>query len=107
MQPGNQPSLPDRIVTLADSIQEPTCGDIRNRLIYLINELINYDFHGLTQLLYRIDVNEVKLKELLKENKETEAAPIVADMIIARQLQKIETRKQFKSNDNPPADERW
>jgi hypothetical protein len=47
-------------------------------------------------LLYRIDVDENKLKKILKEQAGTDAAQIIAQLIIEREQQKAETRKKFK-----------
>jgi hypothetical protein len=60
-----------------------------------VNELIQSDFQTLVSLLYRIDVNEIKLKNLLKDNIEKNAGKIIAGLIIERQLQKIKSRQQF------------
>jgi ribosomal 50S subunit-associated protein YjgA (DUF615 family) len=107
MQSDNKLTLPENIIEATNSIKEIPSDEIRNRLISLINELINYDFHALVQLLYRIDVNEKKLKDLLKENTGTESSSIIADLIIDRQLQKIALKKEFSKNQTPPPDESW
>jgi hypothetical protein len=73
-----------------------------------INQLIETDFHRLISLLYRIDVNEEKLKKLLKDNEKADAGLIIADLIIERQLEKIKSREQFKQKDNDKGeDEKW
>jgi hypothetical protein len=64
-----------------------------------VNGLLNKNFEQLVNLLYRLDVNEYKLKKLLKDNPETDAALLIADLIIERQLQKIRTRNEFKRKD--------
>jgi len=46
-------------------------------------------------ILYKVDVDESKLKKLLKDNPEKEAAHIIANLIIERERQKVKTRKQF------------
>ena len=73
-----------------------------------INQLIVQDFASLVQLLYRIDVNEQKLKSLLKENTGTDAARIIAVLIIERQLQKKSSRQSHRDDSNIVDDsERW
>jgi hypothetical protein len=80
----------------------------RQQLIFLINELINKDFHSLVQLLYRIDVNENKIRTFLDQNTERDSAIILADLIIERQLQKVESRHRFSSKNKPASDEeKW
>jgi hypothetical protein len=73
-----------------------------------IDELLNSDFQKLVSILYRMDINEAKLKQLLKENPRTDAGLIIADMMIERQEQKIKSRSEFKQRDeNISDDEKW
>jgi hypothetical protein len=72
-----------------------------------INHLILSDFQKLVNILYRVDINEAALKQLLKENPETDAGDIIATLIIERQLQKLKSREQFRTNDTIPDDEKW
>ena len=78
----------------------------QQKLAAWINNLILNDFDKLISVLYRIDVSETKLKLMLAENKEEDAAKMIALLIIERQLQKIKSRKQFKTG-NPSGEERW
>lgn len=73
-----------------------------------INELITNDFQKLVSILYRMDVSEIKLKQLLTENPGTNAAVIIADLMIERQAEKIRSREQFsKRDENISDDEKW
>ena len=76
--------------------------ELHNLLSGYINQLIEKDFQRLIQLLYRIDVNETKLRQILKENLDKDAAPIISSLIMERQIQKINSRKQ---SGRTPADE--
>ncbi len=71
----------------------------RQVLILRIDELIHRDMEKLKWILYRIDVSEKKLGEALK-NSEADAATIIADMIIQRQIEKAESRKKFGDKEN-------
>lgn len=68
---------------------------MRQLLIERVDELFRYDFEKLKWILYRIDVNEHKLSFILKQNTDKEVAEIIADAIIQRQIEKINTRKQY------------
>ena len=108
MHSKNQLTTPEKIISVSNSIQNKSTAKIREQLISLINELINKDFHALVQLLYRIDVNEKKIRHYLDANKNEDSASILADMIIERQLQKIESRKLFSKKNNEESDEeKW
>ncbi len=73
-----------------------------------INVLINNDFNRLVSILYRMDLSETKLKQLLKENSNTDAGLIIAELMIERQEEKIRSRKQFnKRDENISDDEKW
>lgn len=80
-------------IALPDEI---SLDDLQIQLSALVNQLIKKDFQKLITLLYRIDVSEPKLRELLKQQPEEDAGTIIAALIIERQLQKIKTRQQFR-----------
>ncbi|MDP4284989.1 MAG: hypothetical protein Q8891_11225 [Bacteroidota bacterium] len=87
---------------------EKPSEEIRGKLIALINDLINKDFSALLQLLYRVDVDEKKIRLYLNENTNEDSASVLADLIIERQLQKIESRKLFRESGNSKSEEeRW
>jgi hypothetical protein len=79
----------------------------RLHLKHLIDELIENDFSRLVQVLYRIDISETKLKDLLRKNTETDASIMIADLIIERQIQKIEARNQSHSKEDTSDEEIW
>lgn len=80
---------------------------LRSDLVDHINHLINHDFEKLVSLLYRIDVNERKMRSLLEQQQGENAAGLIADLVIERQLQKIESRKRSAKDGTIPEDEKW
>lgn len=83
-----------------------TEADLETFLLEKVNAMIQHDFQRLLQLLYRIDVNEENLRRRLDQNTNEDAGRIIARLIIERQKQKIESRRQFQR----PADdetEKW
>ncbi len=107
MSKEHQNSIPDKILVITNAIHQNPAEETRKKLIFLINELINTDFPALVQLLYRVDIDEKKLKHLLKEQEKIDAASIIADLMIKRQLQKISAKAQFKSEEKSGAEDRW
>lgn len=81
--------------------------DLHSVLTNYLEDLITNDFPKLVNLLYRIDVDEDKLKLLLKQHPSENAAAIMADMIIERQLAKMQARSEQIDPDEEDADERW
>ncbi len=59
-----------------------------------INHLIIHDFDQLVMLLYRIDVDEIKLKQALRDT-HTDAAEIIAMMIIEREMLKWKLKNKL------------
>lgn len=101
-------SLTDKIFSVTNELQSDRINQTRARLIILINELINKDFHSLIQLLYRIDVDEKKIKLYLEKKTGEDAADVLADLIIERQIKKMETSKKFSSgNREESEEEKW
>ena len=83
-------------------------AELEEMLATYINQLIQNDFEKLVSLLYRIDVSENKLKNLLQQYADENAGKIIAQLIIQRQQEKINSRKQFSKKDNTTSDdEKW
>lgn len=73
-----------------------------------VDELINHHFDGLLQLLYRVDISEQKLRQLLIDFPAADAAAIITHLLVERQLQKIKSRQAFAQQDDTiPEDEKW
>jgi hypothetical protein len=84
-----------------------TLEELENLLAEKIDTMIRTDFGALVQLLYRIDVSESKLRELLAAT-DGPAGKIIANLIMERQWQKIETRRQYKDRkEGDSEEERW
>lgn len=98
--------------TLQQDLEKETCitltNNFRIELAAFVNHLINTDFEKLVFLLYRIDVRESTIKQLLALPSNNNAGELIANAIIARQAEKIESRKQFKQPDDTIAEEdKW
>ncbi|HUR65028.1 MAG TPA: hypothetical protein VMZ03_01655 [Chitinophagaceae bacterium] len=81
--------------------------ELKEKMILTVNELINHDFERLVSLLYRVDVDENKMRSLLQQREGENAAALITDLIIERQLQKIKSRRGTKTDRNIPDDEKW
>ncbi|HMK26958.1 MAG TPA: hypothetical protein VK483_13085 [Chitinophagaceae bacterium] len=89
------------------SVRKDNSSLNRQLLADKINELLNNDFQKLVSILYRMDVSEIKLKLLLKDNPERDAAKIIADLMIERQVQKMKSKIETKNNNQIPDNEKW
>ena len=109
MSDPNQDIIPLLNKELSLELSEKLAMDeLEQQLTDHINLLINTDFEKLIYYLYRIDVNETKMKQLLQQQGGENAAQLIARLIIDRQLQKIKSRAEHRSNkiDDEGA-ERW
>src|ERR1700759_2938466 len=70
-----------------------TANELEAQLAEKINALIQRDFGALVQLLYRIDVSEVRLRRMLNDESGEDAGLLIARLIMERQWQKIESRR--------------
>ncbi|MFT3979095.1 MAG: hypothetical protein QM687_01405 [Ferruginibacter sp.] len=87
--------------------EELTHPQLHANLSAAINDMIVHHFDELIQLLYRMDVSETKLKEMLHQHAAEDASDIIAALIIERQQQKIKARAMFKAETNIPEEEKW
>jgi hypothetical protein len=105
MTPGEQTIMDLVAVNDKGIVQSPEWW---KKLKDAVNNLIIHDFSRLVQLLYQADVPEEKLKRLLKEKAGSDAAEIITGLLLQRQLQKIEARKQFSKGFNQgSSEEQW
>jgi hypothetical protein len=109
MSPVNKDLIPEINQSLEISLPNSISLEVlREKLALHINHLINNDFEKLVFYLYRIDVNESRMKQLLDQKEGENAAGLIADLIIERQLQKIKSRQHFRERDNDiNENEKW
>ena len=97
--------LEQAVIPLMDEYDEYTelsfkkFEDLRNWLIEQVAYLIDRDFEHLLRVLYLIDVSEKKVRLLLEQNEGENASSIIADLILERQAEKIESRKKYVPKD--------
>lgn len=97
----------DQLLNLDHQLTVMQKAEMKEQLILYINHLLVHEFNKLVQIIYRIDVSEQKLKELLKANAQTDAATIIAELLIQRQEEKAKAREAFKPNNNIAEEDKW
>ena len=108
MEPINKGLIPILRQSLEIELPENISFDLlKERISSHINFLIQSDFQKLVSILYRVDVSESKLRQLLKEKQGFDAANIITDLIIERQLQKIRSRQEYRNDEIISDDEKW
>ena len=61
-----------------------------------ISRLLDYDFQGLLNAMYRVDVEEAKFKLILSHESPEKLAPSLARLVLDRMMQKAEMRIKYK-----------
>ncbi len=72
-------------------------NEVKTWLEKEIQYLLDHDFQKLIQILYRIDIPEEKAKEILNNTNPGQMSTSFAELIIARELLKVEMRRKYKS----------
>ncbi len=92
------------ILSGAQSIQKYFDNEIKcnnyDELLNWLTEQVVYlmlnDMEKLLGILYRIDVNEKKVKQAFAQTQPQKIAPLIAELILQRELQKAESRLKYK-----------
>ena len=72
--------------------------EILLKLAAFVKELLQTDMHRLLQALYRLDVDERKVKNALQQNSVDEVAAALAQLIFDREMQRVITRQRYSGN---------
>ena len=75
---------------------ETAYNELKSEIFKIVSDLINVNFQKFISLLYRIDLNEKTVKELLKKPS-VNFAEMISEMIIERELKKVILRDYFRS----------
>ena len=81
--------------------------ELINQLTAILTHLILNDINRLLLILYRVDLQEEKVLTILRENPIADAARLLAEALISRQLQKIQSRIKTGPAPDIPEDEKW
>lgn len=76
-----------------------TLDEFKIYLTEKISELMVKNFDGMLRILYQIDIDDIKIKDVIHSENKYKAS-MIADLIIERQIQKIETRRKYKESKN-------
>jgi hypothetical protein len=69
---------------------------LRKRITEHVIRLLLYNMEKLLQVLYRVDIDEQKVKSAFAQQDPQLIAPALAELIIQRELQKAETRIRYR-----------
>ena len=80
-----------------EEIGTPDTVDLlRERVVYVVEYLMNNNFEQLLNLLYIMDVDEMKITAIINDPSILEPKFDIADVIIEREMKKVQTRIEYK-----------
>lgn len=78
--------------------QDISENQLREVLVKAFEYLVEDDFSKLVQILYRADVDQDKLKQLLENAENASSGEVIADAYIARQKAKLEIWNKYSKS---------
>jgi hypothetical protein len=70
--------------------------ELKQMLQVFIADLLENNFEKLCNMAYRHDIPEAKFNNALQESGADEQAARIADLVIDRELQKVESRRAYR-----------
>lgn len=92
---------------LTKTTEPPLYPSVLAALTEMVRKLMQKDSNQLVALLYEVDVDEGKLKDLLRQNDTKDVAQVIAALIIERQEAKVKSRQEYKRNTGVDEEEKW
>jgi len=84
--------LPEAAINKVENVDLDT---LRTYLTEIIRELLDRDFNRLMQAMYRIDIPEENFINALNAKNPNEIPAEIANLVINREMQKVESRKKY------------
>ncbi|MEP3387313.1 MAG: hypothetical protein ABJO02_03940 [Reichenbachiella sp.] len=84
--------LPEEELAAYQSSQQ----ELEEALASIINNLLNQDMTRLMNAFYKIDLDEVKFKNILTTADPDQIAITLSREVVKRELQKVKTREKYK-----------
>ena len=78
-------------------LTEENQDKILEKLTQIIKILLVKDYHRLVNAMYRLDINEKLFREAISGMHSPNVASRLAELVLNREKEKIETRKKYKS----------
>lgn len=107
-------ALKDLVVHTIPSGEHESLANVDSEelLLQWLTEKLEYlianNFEGLLFILYRIDVSEARVREMISSTGGAHPARTIAELILERQKQKLYWRNKFKQSPvRTDDDERW
>jgi len=96
-----QEALRALTVVLDADVPDPpmTLDDVRRYLTAQVQRLLDRHPERLMYVLYRVDVDESAVMRVMDDSPPTQLAGDLADLLLRRELRKVETRRRYRADD--------
>ena len=74
----------------------PDFNYLHEKLMMVIDYLLQNNFEKLCNAMYRLDVSERKFNEVLTQSDPADISSKLADLVIEREMQKVKTRELYR-----------
>ncbi|HZH37772.1 MAG TPA: hypothetical protein VEX65_10875 [Flavisolibacter sp.] len=95
------------LLELSTGNSPPEKEGFKQQIATHLNDLLLHDFSRLIQLLYRVDVDEKRVKAVLQQHPHEDAGLLLTELLIERQKGKSHKEETFSSSRNESNEERW
>lgn len=85
--------------SIARTVDCTTLAEFKKYLSQKLSDLMDNNFNQLVNILYRIDIDEYKLKKIFSAESRAYIPDALAELIIERQIQKIYWRNKYRQGD--------
>jgi len=75
----------------------PSIQELHKYLTIAIGSMLDREFNKLLNLLYRVDIEESLVAEVLHAENPSEVASELARLVIDREMKKVESRKKYST----------
>lgn len=80
--------------------QETAYNELSSQLTPIIDRLLSTNYQQLLTVLYKIDLDEKRISQLILDFNEQNVSAQIAHLIIERELKKVLIRNYFKNQQN-------
>lgn len=95
--------VPESVSLELASQKQSTREEARSQLIRVltpvIRKMLDQSFEQLIHILYRIDLSESKVVELLERSAPDRLATLLTEAIVDRQLEKVSLREKYRDSE--------
>lgn len=87
-----------RLEEPSNNLASSSLEEVLKYLEQVISYLLDNDFERLLQIMYRIDIDENRFKQVIHDDKPGEIARKLARLVLDRELSKVRSRARYRGS---------